>query len=81
MKKEKVNYLLQRTNRLIPKQLTVKRDLSFEFKLAAQLVLDQSIAGWNKAYFDREIDRAIEANNQARFNELLVYYRYYAWEY
>lgn len=81
MKKEKINYLLQRTNRLIPKRGIAKRDFSFEFKLAAQLVLDHSVAEWNKAYFDLEIDKAIEANDQERFNELAECYRHYTWEY
>ncbi|MBM7540082.1 hypothetical protein [Amphibacillus cookii] len=81
MKKQKVYYCLQRTHRHYAKYMIAKRDLSFEIKLTAQLMLDSLIADWNKADFDRQINEAIDQHDVERFKEISEAKKHYAWEY
>ncbi|WP_077310338.1 IDEAL domain-containing protein [Terribacillus halophilus] len=79
MKKHKVVYRLQRTNRK-RSYVTAKREIAFEVKLAAKLMLDEFLFTWNKNRLEAQINDSIDQNNQVLFNELSAAYRPYTLE-
>ncbi|WP_067840676.1 hypothetical protein [Amphibacillus sediminis] len=79
MKKQKVNYCLRRNFFSYP--LIAKREMPFEVKLIAQLVMDALVSEHNKANFDRKINKAIDSNDPAQFKRICEQNKHYSWEY
>lgn len=61
--------------------IMAKRDLSFEIKLLAQLIMDELISERNKANFDNQIDRALQSKDIALFKQLSQDNQHYSIEY
>ncbi|SDC62700.1 hypothetical protein SAMN05421734_11419 [Pelagirhabdus alkalitolerans] len=81
MRKQKTHYRLRRLSNGFTNYMVAKRDLSFEIKLTAQLMLDELVADYNKAQFDQRIDESIAANNREQFEEISKENHHYTWEY
>ncbi|GEM05365.1 hypothetical protein HMI01_23530 [Halolactibacillus miurensis] len=77
MKKQKVCFTLRRYNHGYAKYIIAKRDYSFEDALMATLLLDELAFHRNKQSIDQAIDEAIQAGDEATFNQLAQAYRHY----
>ncbi|WP_010529844.1 IDEAL domain-containing protein [Lentibacillus jeotgali] len=77
MKKQKLIYQLYR---YAGKPMKAKRDVPFELKLSAQLVLDEMCFTWNKQTLESAINQAIDTGDRERFAQLSKEYRHYIWE-
>jgi len=77
MKQEKVVY---RFFQYVGEPLTARKELAFEEKLAAQLLLDELVFKWNKSHLEEEINHAIETNNYVDFKKYSEAYKQYVWE-
>ncbi|MBH0155450.1 IDEAL domain-containing protein [Fictibacillus sp. 5RED26] len=51
-----------------------KRD-PFAFSLIAQMVLDEALHNYYKAYYEREIDIALDTKDKERFMKLSAEYK------
>ncbi|SHG21253.1 IDEAL domain-containing protein [Ornithinibacillus halophilus] len=77
MKKEKVVY------RYFPysgKVLQARREIPFEMRLTAQMVLDELCFNWNKKQLEAELNSSIDKGNKEKFKELSEAYMDYIWE-
>lgn len=77
MNKEKVVYRFFRYN---GNTLHARKEIPFEFKLKAQLVLDELCFKWNKEQLVRKLNHAIDTNNKEEFRQLSKEYNDYIWE-
>jgi len=77
MNKEKVVYRFFRYN---GNTLHARKEIPFEFKLNAQLILDEICFKWNKKQLVRKINHSIETNNKDEFLRLSKEYNNYIWE-
>ncbi|SFD99794.1 IDEAL domain-containing protein [Lentibacillus persicus] len=77
MKKQKIVYQLYR---YAGKAINAKREVPFEMKLSAQLILDELCFSWNKEKLESAINDAIDTNDKEKFDALSKEYRHYVWE-
>ncbi|WP_100011386.1 hypothetical protein [Lentibacillus sediminis] len=77
MKKEKVIY---RFHRYEGKVLYAKKEISFELKLAARLLMDEICFSYNKEQLNQAIDQSLKTSRQHDFLQLSEAYRQYVWE-
>jgi len=75
MKKQKITYQYVR---YIGKPLTGVREIPFEMKLTAQLLLDELCFNWNKKRLVSLIDEAIDHKDLDSFMELSETYKDYS---
>ncbi|WP_182200873.1 IDEAL domain-containing protein [Paraliobacillus salinarum] len=81
MKKQKVNYCLERYAVLKHSPIKAKKEISFEIKLASQLLLDELVVKWNKSNLEQRINQAIDNQDETAFQELSKSYQAYAYEF
>ncbi|RCW69643.1 IDEAL domain-containing protein [Saliterribacillus persicus] len=81
MKKQKVNYRLRTFTSNKHLKLIAKREVSYEIKLASQLILDELCFSWNHARLEEDINQSIDEKNEEKFKELSESYNSYIWEY
>ncbi|HLR62103.1 MAG TPA: IDEAL domain-containing protein [Lentibacillus sp.] len=77
MNQQKMTYQLYR---YAGKAMKAKRDVPFELKLSAQLVLDEMCFSWNKQKLESAINHAIDTGDREKFVQLSKEYRHYIWE-
>ncbi|SEP79817.1 IDEAL domain-containing protein [Piscibacillus halophilus] len=77
MKKQVTSYVLIRYQ--FPKRVAIKakREVPYEIKLAARLVLDELVFMWNKNALEEQINLAIDQEDYDAFNELSKKYAKY----
>ncbi|ALX48725.1 IDEAL domain-containing protein [Lentibacillus amyloliquefaciens] len=77
MKKQKVVYQLYR---YAGGAIKAKREVPFEMKLSAQLILDELCFSWNKQKLQAAINHSIDTEDKETFVRLSKEYRHYVWE-
>ncbi|QKY68492.1 IDEAL domain-containing protein [Lentibacillus sp. CBA3610] len=77
MKKQKMVYQLYRYAGAV---IEAKREVPFELKLSAQLMLDEICFSWNKQQLESAINHAIDTGDKEKFGQLCEEYRNYIWE-
>ena len=77
MKKQKVFYHFHRYK---GKEITARREISFEIMLASRLTLDALCFNYNKKKLQQAIDEAIDSGKENEFKKLSKIYRHYIWE-
>ncbi|MDX8045687.1 IDEAL domain-containing protein [Gracilibacillus sp. S3-1-1] len=80
MKKHKVSYQLKMFHINQKPVLNARREISYEIRLASQLLLDDLCFNWNKARLEERINRSIDNNDKESFRELSNQYNSYIWE-
>ncbi|KAB8138954.1 IDEAL domain-containing protein [Gracilibacillus oryzae] len=80
MKKQKISYRLISFERNRKKAILARREISYEIKLASQLMLDDLCFNWNKARLEEQINLAIDRNDKPAFETLSKQYKQYIWE-
>ncbi|MFC4388643.1 IDEAL domain-containing protein [Gracilibacillus marinus] len=80
MKKQKMNYQLVPFVQNSNKEILARREISYEIKLASQLILDNLCFNWNKARLDERINQAIDDRNHQDFIMYSDSYKDYIWE-
>ncbi|RPF50148.1 IDEAL domain-containing protein [Aquisalibacillus elongatus] len=77
MKKQVTSYVLIRYQ--FPKRVAIKakREVPYDIKLAARLVLDELVFMWNKNALEEQINIAIDQDDQQTFHELSKRYAKY----
>lgn len=77
MKKQGTSYVLIKYQ--FPKKIAIRarREVPYEFRLVARLVLDELIFNQNKQTLERQINEAIDQNDTKRFYELSKQYSKY----
>ncbi|MFB1051123.1 IDEAL domain-containing protein [Paraliobacillus sp. JSM ZJ581] len=81
MKKQKVNYYLIKYAALENASIKAKKEVSFEIKLASQLLLDELVSTRNKLHLEQRINQAIDDRDEIAFLELSKRYQVYAYEF
>ncbi|MFD1361364.1 IDEAL domain-containing protein [Lentibacillus salinarum] len=77
MKKQKMTYQLYRYTGTAIK---ATREVPFELKLSAQLLLDEVCFNWNKQRLETAINHAIDTGDREQFKQLCEEYRSFIWE-
>lgn len=77
MKKQKVSY---RFFRYEGPRLQAKKEIPFEMKLVARLMLDEMCFNWNKKQLEEKINDSLDEGNQALFLELSRKYKRYIFD-
>lgn len=77
MKKEKVIYKFFRYD---GKVLLAKKEIPFEMKLTARLILDQLCYTWNKKQLQKQLNEALDNGEKEEFNKLSESYKSFIWE-
>ncbi|GAA0439647.1 hypothetical protein GCM10008983_15660 [Lentibacillus halophilus] len=77
MNQQKMGYRLYRYT---GNALYAKREISYEMRLTAQMMLDELCFEWNKKQLKSAIDQSIDANDKQWFLQLSQSYRSYIWE-
>ncbi len=77
MNRQKEGYRFYRYN---GKTLYAKREISYELRLNAQLVLDELCFNWNKLKLEEAINHSIDTGNKEQFLRLSKEYRNFVWE-
>ncbi|GAB3060694.1 IDEAL domain-containing protein [Virgibacillus ainsalahensis] len=77
MKKEKIVY---RYFRYTGKMIKAKKEVSFETRLTARMILDEVCFNWNKEQLSAAIDESIKEGNKQEFMKLSEAYKDYVWE-
>ncbi len=78
MKKQYTSYKLSRlhfSNGHMP--MKARKDMKYEIKLAARLILDEAIYQWNKSHLEKRINVAIDTEDIEAFNDLSKQYAEY----
>ncbi|MFC0015987.1 MULTISPECIES: IDEAL domain-containing protein [Allobacillus] len=78
MKKQFSSYKLSRlhfSNGHLP--IMARKEMNYEIKLAARLILDEAIYQWNKENLETKIDAAIDNQNEKEFHRLSKQYAHY----
>ncbi|HIS28800.1 MAG TPA: IDEAL domain-containing protein [Candidatus Avamphibacillus intestinigallinarum] len=68
---------LNQYHRYQGKVLTAHKEIPYDIQLSTRLILDELCFNWNKAYFEREINRSIDEKNKAAFLALSKQYKHY----
>lgn len=77
MEKEKVMMTFFRYN---GKPVQAKREVSYEMKLQAQLILDEICFHYNKSKVEADLNRAIDDRNESDFKRCSDIYKEYIWK-
>ncbi|MGJ9459302.1 IDEAL domain-containing protein [Oceanobacillus sp. CF4.6] len=77
MKKEKIVY---RFCRYQGERLQAKREIPYELRLFARLILDELCFNWNKKRLEEDINGSIEKGNKENFIKLSNEYKHFIWE-
>ncbi|MFD2761699.1 IDEAL domain-containing protein [Lentibacillus juripiscarius] len=77
MNRQKASY---RFYRYTGKTLYAKREISYELRLTAQLVLDELCFNWNKQKLEMAINHSVDTGDKEQFLLLSEAYRSYIWE-
>jgi uncharacterized protein YpiB (UPF0302 family) len=80
MKKQKTSYILVKYKNCSPQPFRAKKELSYEIKLAARLLLDEVIYNGNKLRLELQINDAIDSGNEKQFKQLSKKYQPFTWE-
>ncbi|TFB22111.1 IDEAL domain-containing protein [Filobacillus milosensis] len=77
MKKQVTSYVLIRYQ--FPKRVAIKakKEVPYEIKLAARLVLDELVFKWNKDALEEQINQAIDQKDYQAFDTLSKKYTKY----
>ncbi|GEL78847.1 IDEAL domain-containing protein [Tenuibacillus multivorans] len=77
MKKQVTSYVLIKYQ--FPKRVAIKakREIPYEIKLAARLVLDELVFKWNKNTLEKKINKAIDEEDYQAFDKLSKEYTKY----
>ncbi|CQR47063.1 hypothetical protein BN1058_01352 [Paraliobacillus sp. PM-2] len=81
MKKQKANYLLSSFAAVKDSPIKAKKEISFEIKLASQLLLDDLVSRWNKSQLEQRINEAIDHQDKIAFLQLSKEYQAYTYEF
>lgn len=60
--------------------LQAKREIPYEIRLQAQLILDELCFEWNKKMLEKQLNESIDTNNKKEFMRLSQLYKQYLWE-
>jgi len=60
--------------------LKARREIPYELRLQAQLILDELCFKWNKKMLQKQLDYSIDAENKEEFMRLSEVYRHFLWE-
>ncbi len=74
MEKQKIDYQYLRYE---GKVIKAHREISFEFKLVSQLILDELCFNWNKQNLEKAINQALDMRNEIEFMQLTEAYQQY----
>ncbi|WP_249870194.1 IDEAL domain-containing protein [Oceanobacillus saliphilus] len=77
MKKEKIVY---RFYRYQGKSINAKREIPYELRLFARLILDELCFTWNKIRLEEDLNSSLEKGNKEAFMKLSEAYRHFVWE-
>ncbi|SES69050.1 hypothetical protein SAMN05216389_101430 [Oceanobacillus limi] len=77
MRKEKVIF---RYHPYDGKVIKARREIPYDVKLTARLVLDEICFNWNKAQLEAKLNSSIEEGNKEKFEQLREAYLDYIWE-
>lgn len=77
MRKAKTVY---RIFRYAGKPLQAKREIPFEMRLVARMMLDELCFNWNKAILEEALNSSIDGNNHEAFQHLSEKYKQFVWE-
>ncbi|MEI3607111.1 IDEAL domain-containing protein [Pseudogracilibacillus sp. SE30717A] len=77
MKKQKTNY---RFIRYDGKVLLAKKEIPFEMKLAARLILDELCYTWNKKQLQKQLDQALLDGDEKEFATISKLYQQFILE-
>ncbi|WP_087973375.1 IDEAL domain-containing protein [Oceanobacillus rekensis] len=77
MKKEKVVYKFCRYQ---GGKLQAKREIPYEIRLLARLILDELCFNWNKKRLEEDINDSIENGNREDFMKLSDEFKHFIWE-
>ncbi|MFD1849981.1 IDEAL domain-containing protein [Oceanobacillus bengalensis] len=77
MKKEKMIYLFYRYD---GNTLYAKKEIPYEFRLSAQLILDELCFDWNKKQLENKINETLITGDKDEFMRLCEEYRHFLWE-
>ncbi|WP_077623167.1 IDEAL domain-containing protein [Sediminibacillus massiliensis] len=77
MKKHKINYRLKAFGTDRKSKVVAKREISYEIKLATQLLLDELCFNWNKSHLETQINESIDSNDREAFVSLSKQYQPY----
>ncbi|WP_407272924.1 hypothetical protein [Radiobacillus sp. PE A8.2] len=80
MKKHKVVYKLSVFGNRKGSKIVAKREIPFEIKLAAKLILDDLCFSWNKTHLETKINESIDKMDKEGFMILSKQYQPYTWE-
>ncbi|MCP8615480.1 hypothetical protein [Salirhabdus salicampi] len=80
MKKQKSSYSLMKFGPSSQKRFVARREISYELKLSARLVLDELVYKWNKVYFEQKMNYALDNGDKAEFMKWAKLYEPYTWE-
>lgn len=80
MKQQKLSYFLVKKKVFSKDPIYARKEISFEIKLAARLLLDESLYSGNKLRLEQKINDAIDKNNRTDFNTLSKMYQPFTWE-
>ncbi|MFC7373137.1 IDEAL domain-containing protein [Fictibacillus iocasae] len=72
--KDNTSFNHQNKNELVKYKLQKKAD-PFAFSLIAQMVLDESLHGYYKSYYEKRIDEALEKRDRDLFMKLTAEYK------
>ncbi|WP_067730720.1 IDEAL domain-containing protein [Oceanobacillus damuensis] len=77
MKKEKIVY---RFYRYQGKEWRAKREIPYELRLFARLIMDELCFNWNKARLEEEINISLENGHKDQFINLSEEFKHFVWE-
>lgn len=60
--------------------LKAKREIPYEIRLQAQLMLDELCFKWNKKMLQNKLNESLDTNNKDEFMRLSNVYKQYIWE-
>ncbi|QTM98592.1 IDEAL domain-containing protein [Sediminibacillus dalangtanensis] len=80
MKKHKINYRLQAFGTNRKRKIVARREISYEIRLATQLLLDELCFNWNKSRLEAQINNSIDASDREAFLSLSEQYQSYVKE-
>lgn len=60
--------------------LKAKREIPYEIRLQAKLILDELCFNWNKKMLEQKLNESLERDNKKEFMRLSNVYKQYIWE-
>lgn len=71
-----IDYQLKKFDRNASKVIFARREISFEVRLTAQMILDEICFQGNKARLDQAINQSLDQKDKERFQTLSKQYSY-----